>query len=223
MVVCWQVAAAIPELPGLAQAALNADHGVYSMASEIETAMSLGLIAESCGDWKVAIQRVKEAMPPCSSYTEVVAEFAQLYGGGEGLPVIRYLGLFSKEFGVKKILGELFFKAIVEMKFSCKASQYPLIRGALIATNLIAPANKVVEGKARLIVKSDATTLTQKQRQLEIDAVEAMLAECSEATLALVSGDVEEAAAHRLSGRLSYRVVLFLTKKQKEGRRKGQS
>ena len=217
VVVCWQVAAAIPELPGLAQAALNADHGVYSMASEIETAMSLGLIAESCGDWKVAIQRVKEAMPPCSSYIEVVAEFAQLYGGGEGLPVIRYLDLFSKEFGVKKILGELFFKAIVEMKFSSKASQYPLIRGALIATNLIAPANKVVEGKARLIVKSDATTLTQKQRQLEIDAVEAMLAECWEATLALVSGDVEEAAAYRLFGRLSYRVVLFLTKKQKEG------
>jgi hypothetical protein len=103
------------------------------------------------------------------------------------------------------------------MTFANKSSRYPLIRSALVATNLIAPANKVIEGKARLIVKSDIGSLASKNRLLEVDATEAVLAECWWATMALVSGGIAEVAAYKLFGRLSARLVLFLAKKQADG------
>ena len=86
---------------------------------------------------------------------------------------------------------------------------------ALVATNLI--SEKIVEGKARLIVKSDVQAIATKSRLLEVNAVEAMLAEGWQETSRLIEHGANESAAYRLVGRLSSRVLLFMTKKQKDG------
>ena len=94
-IVPWQVAAAMPELPSLAQAALNADHATYSMASELEVACAMGKGVQIHGDWTLAERHAKAAMPPCHEYIGVIAKFANLYGGGDGVPMIRCTRLDS--------------------------------------------------------------------------------------------------------------------------------
>jgi hypothetical protein len=50
--------------------------------------------------------------------------------------------------GGSKKLGEVFFKAVVGANFQTEASRYPLLRSALVATDLISPNDKVSDGYA---------------------------------------------------------------------------
>ena len=98
-----------PELPDLAQSSLNADHGTYSMANELQVMLSLsGQAAQHPGikAWEEAIETVRRSMPPSHSYLTLLADFAREYGGGDDVPMIRFLDAFAKEFGANKTIGE---------------------------------------------------------------------------------------------------------------------
>ena len=89
-IIPWSVANAVPELAGLGQEALNADQATYNVATELEVACNMGRKAEARGgDWAPAIRQAKAAMPPCHSYIDVIALYAQTCGGGPGVPMIR--------------------------------------------------------------------------------------------------------------------------------------
>jgi hypothetical protein len=68
-IVSWQVEAQFPELPHLAQQALNASHNVAAMVSELETASTLAEYAalfQSAGkpvDWAECIQAAGASNP----------------------------------------------------------------------------------------------------------------------------------------------------------------
>ena len=47
-------------------------------------------------------------MPICIKYIEHVAQFAKLHGGAPGSPILRFLDMFSRDFGENKVLGETF-------------------------------------------------------------------------------------------------------------------
>ncbi len=86
-----------PPIADLAQKALNTEHGTFSQANELQVMSSMALAAESAGgapDWQSVINQAKAAMPPCSSYLHVLAEFVKNYAGGDGSPILK--SLFSK-------------------------------------------------------------------------------------------------------------------------------
>ena len=66
-IIPWVVGKQWPSLPDLAQAALNAEHATFSMASELQIMAMLAINAGTGGDaeWKHAVAKTKQAMPPC--------------------------------------------------------------------------------------------------------------------------------------------------------------
>jgi len=82
-----------PSVADLAQAALNAEHATISEASELQAMTSMAAYAEQFGGdtpWEQAMEVVKQSMPPCHAYLDALSEFARLYGGGSGAPMIRH-------------------------------------------------------------------------------------------------------------------------------------
>ena len=107
---------------------------------------------------------------------------------------------------------------LTDLKFPTVTSKMPFLRGAVVATNLIAPQHKIVDGISRLIVKSDLPSLAKKDRLLEITAAETMLAETWQVVTEGIEADpVTESNAYKLYGRMAARTVLLLTKKWREG------
>ena len=126
--------------------------------------------------------------------------------------------MFAKEFGQNKKLGQVFWDAIVSIQFASQATKFPHVRIACVAANLISPKSKVVDGIARLVTKGDILQLQRKQNLLHITAAEELLTEAW-ATLdaAVIEQRMSESERCAVFGKLSSRVVLYLTKKEKEG------
>ena len=157
-------------------------------------------------------------MPPCHAYLHVLADFVKDFAGGPNAPVLKYLDSFSKEFGGTKKLGEVFMSVVTSLKFGTQASKFPFTRAACIACNLASPVNKVQDGHARLLVKSDILSLARKDKLLKLTAAENMM---SEAWFQLQGASTESKLSNSdcnvVFGRLSTRVVLLLVNKEKDG------
>ena len=86
-----------PAIADLAQSALNAEHGTYSKANELQVMSSMALAAESAGgdpDWTAVANNAKAAAPPCADYLDTLVEFVKYYAGGAGAPIIGFLFCF---------------------------------------------------------------------------------------------------------------------------------
>ena len=94
-----------PGLPHLAQSALNAEHGSFSMATELQVMCAIAQHAITTTDWPQIISQVKSTSPPCADYTSILCDFVKQYAGGANAPIIRYLDNFAKEYGESKKLG----------------------------------------------------------------------------------------------------------------------
>ena len=235
-VVPWYVERLWPEFVDLSQGALNAEHTSFSMASELETASTIAAhVDQYSQDWQTAVDRAKSSMPPCTPYIDAVADFVRNYGGGAGFPIIKYptsllyimrynprielllminwyLDQFSRRFEGNRTLGETYWRAVVGMQFQTACTKMPMLRTALLATNLVSP--KVVDGISRCLVKSDLLMLQRKDRLMQVTAAETILADAWDT---LQSRDVDDAKKCKLFGCLSSRIILFLSKKQKDG------
>ena len=76
-----------PALADLAQQALNAEHGTYSQATELQVMSGMAIsvaVTDGAPDWKAAIASTRAGMPPCHQYLEVLADFVKAYVGGTG-------------------------------------------------------------------------------------------------------------------------------------------
>ena len=91
-----------------------------------------------------------------------------------------------------------------------------MLRAALVACNLIAP--KVVDGVARLLVKSDLLALKHKDKLLNITALETMLMESWKLLQQHVENEeLSDESCYAMFGRMSARAALLVTKKGLEG------
>ena len=140
-----------PSLPRLAERALNSSNEAFLKASELELLLYLGEHASSNSTalqcHEVAAELTKTG--PISSYSKLVAMWFEQFSH-QGL-FLKFLGPFSKEFGQNANCGAEFW-AGASMALS---SQMPMIRLAFLACNLAAPATKISNGYARLILRSD--------------------------------------------------------------------
>lgn len=210
-----------PKLPDLAQDALNAEHATFSMASELQVMLSMSNRAAQQRDgvdWNKIKADITASQPPCVEYLDIISSFVQLYAGGANAPIVRYLEGFGKEYGGSKKLGQGFLEAVTTAKFPTESTKFPFTRSALIATNLLSSKDKVVDGIARLVNKSDVGMLTRKARLLQVTAAEGCLAEAWSALQDLSKrGLIEIPECNALFGRLSSRIMLQMLKKQKDG------
>ena len=152
----WQCEVAWPQLPGLAQRALNSSHQVSSRSTEIEVMVDA---CEKARDLKLDNEEFQDILkscamagPVCAEYITHVGELGLQIGGGSTSPVLFFLDRFAKAFGENKVLGEEFVKAVAGMSVS-KTDKIQFFKTALVATNLV--STKVVDGISKLITKSD--------------------------------------------------------------------
>ena len=220
-VVPWQCEATWPTLPDIAQRALNASNNAASQASELEVAASIAEFAavhqqmHGQVDWGKCAAEATSGLPPCIDYVSTIVIYVRLYAGGDGAPMVKYLDDFAKKYSGYKRLGEEFMKAVAETSFG-PSRLMPHLRTAFIATNLISP--KVVDGVAKLLVKSDVERLKAKDKTDIVNSVESDFA----AAWAIAEGlwNSDGATRDRLYpviGRFHCRAVLLLTGKGKLG------
>ena len=89
---------------------------------------------------------------------------------------------------------------------------------ACVTANLICPENRVVDGVAKLLTKTDLTAICRKSAFASLMAAEVSLQEAWDLmTLGEKNGVIDGVVKTRIFGKLSSRLALFLAKKQKEG------
>ena len=219
-VVPWPVEATWPSMPDLAQRALNAANSVASQASELEVAASIAefaameLAVNGSIDWGRCGTAAVAGLPPCTDYVTTLVEYVRLYGGGDGAPMVKYLDEFSKRYGENKRLGEDFIKGVTETVFSA-SRRVPHLRTAFLAANLVSP--KVVDGVAKLLVKSDIEKLKSKDLASKVDASESEMATAWSIVEKLWESDISRESLYPVVGRFHCRVVLWVTSKGKLG------
>ena len=212
------VDAAYPEFAIIAQKALNTQNHIGTEVGELEACMTL---VGSLGDhgfkqlpnWReLAVQEVQSLNIPSAQYCNTLLEFVLNYGGGDDAPMICFMDAVAKEFGCNVNLGSQFWHALTYMSFARKMKTYPLIRVALAVTNMT--GDKVEDGVARLLGKTDANKITTNKYTEQVDKAEDILDQAVAITKPL--GGIDKCLAPL--GQLFVRVGLKLTDKEKYGR-----
>ena len=210
-----------PELPDLAQKALNAEHSTYNKCSELQVMCA---IAHKLGTNDLPkegiIKMIMASKPACHEYLGDLYEYVVQFGGGEGGPIIRFVESFAKEYGKNKVLGPTFWQTIVGAKMQTVSATNTLVfvRAACIAANLICPANKVKDGFAKLLVPSDINTMMKSANALQVTSADASLCDAwRELSEAVDEGVLTIPLKNQVFGAMASRVALFLTGKGKEG------
>ena len=213
-----------PKLPDLVQEALNAEHATFRMSSELQVMVSIGnkvsqAMAQGIDvDWKRLKDDVTAAAPPCVEYMDPIIQYVKSYSGGEGAPIIRFLEGFAKEYGGSKKLGETFLRAVASARFPTESSKFPFVRAAMLATNLVSPQHKIVDGVAKLLSKTDVAGMASKRMLAKATAAEQSLSEIwSELQDASKARQLSVGQCNALFGRIAFRLILHLLKKENDG------
>jgi hypothetical protein len=206
-----------PRFADVAQKALNASNNVASLVSEIEAAKAAAdCMKDNIHDarWKESARAALIAMgAPCAPYCTYIIDFVQLYSGGRDAPLVDFLEDVAKGFQCSVTLGETFWRAVAEMSFQTKESKLPLVRVALILTNLTSP--KIEDGLARLLVKSDVAKLVSKAKLQTVMAAEKRLGECLQIARTLKDQSLD--GVDGPMGRFFVRMALKLVGKENDG------
>ena len=212
-----EVESSFPKLPLLCQSALNAANSVYSPESELEVSLAIAAEADdriASGHQSVNFAEIGKAVTAetkLEALGPTLGTFVQRYGGGPGAPFVRFLDLVAKEYDDSIELGTEYWQSVVSLKPSCEATSFPLLRVALLTTNLCAPKHKVVDGVARLLQKKDVAKLQSAKLAQEVIEAERMLSHC---WAKAQSADLPHQKVCRLFGRCCIRCVSCLLHKQ---------
>ena len=117
----------------------------------------------------------------------------------------------AKQFGCNLNLGKTFWATLSNIVFTDKMSKYPLMRVALALGNLT--SNKVEDGVARLLERSDIKKVTSKPMAPKVKLYESTLSDA----LRIVDTISRQADCLNPLGKLFSRVALLATNKDKLG------
>jgi hypothetical protein len=207
-----------PSLPELIQGALNAEHAVGKNAGELQVMCSIGSMQYRDASKSQAhiLKIIKGTKPACTPYLECLYKYVQLFGGGQGAPMIRFMEGFAKEFGSNRVIGETFWQSCLDTKLG-PIGLYPHVRNALVVANLICPKKKIAEGFARLITKTDVNMLGKPKNALAVNSSEMVLQQAWDALAEkLDAGTLTVPQRNRLYGVLASRLACFLCSKGKD-------
>ena len=219
----WEVVSAIideryPKFATIAQKALNTNNHLATEIGELETCMQLAACADDPGmkdieGWKdLATDSVTSLCMPCASYCKTLLEFVTTFGGGTGAPLICFMDAVAKQFGCTVSLGREYWEALTNSVFPSKTKLFPLIRVALALANMT--GEKIEDGVARYLLKTDVSKLTAKTKLNAIEEAEGALQNAYDIAIGLGGVDV----VLKPLGQLFVRIGLLVTNKGKQGR-----
>ena len=208
----WQVELAWADAPDKLQRALNSSHEVHSSSTELEVAVTIAEGIESGESVEDALKNATAGNPPCVNYAKHLALLAQFFGGGKKVPLLHALDAFAKRHGENRRLGEEFLVTVVNLKFM-GAAQFPRVIDAVITTNLV--SEKVVDGVARTLTKTDLTGLVAKTKLPLIKAAERHLDEAEFVCRSLRLAGIDENWCTNEEGLFKVRVGAHLCGKGK--------
>ena len=221
--------AEFPAYALLAQRALNTSNHVSTEVGELETSCMLADAANDAkneeGDaWKAAaIENVASLCVPCASYANIIMEFVLEYGGGtdsKGIvaPMIRFIDSVAKQFAANVNLGETFWTAVTRATFASKTERMPMLRAAMILSNLTAP--KLEDGLGKLLKRSDVAKMCTAKSFANAAECEDTLRHGVDICDLLCMNYPQKADAENIigpKGKLFVRVALFAVEKGKLG------
>ena len=210
-----------PSLPALGQQALNATSAIVAECGELEVAATIADYAANTNtaedaDWSEFVEDAKASSPPCRDYIDTIGRYTQLYGGGQGAPIIRYLDVLAKKYGENKRLGQEFFESITKLVIPSDHTTYPFLRAGCIVTNIT--SIKVQDGFARFIEKKDIERLKSKALKSKVETAEAALAkEWAQVGVKINCGRISQHEGYQHYGVFSARVTMYVLVNGKAG------
>ena len=157
-----------PKAPDVLQKALNSNHEVRTVSTELEVAISCAETMSGGSSEAEAIEHAISSNPPCASYGKVLCELAKKLGGGVSTPRLYALDVFAKSLGENVRLGETFIQSIVQAKFPDSAS-FPLVLDSLLAVNLV--STKIIDGVAKTLERTHVQSIqTRSKLPVVVDA-----------------------------------------------------
>jgi len=201
----------------IAQKALNTQNGANTAISELECMMQLEGMLSDPGfkdepNYKEqALENIAAMVAPCASYASILLDYVDVYVGGDGAPLVDFMDSVAKGFGCNVSLGG-YWSALYGLSFSDKTKKYPLIRCALALANLT--GDKVDEGFAKTVGKTDVGKITAKAKAAEAEEVEGILADAMEIATAI--GGMQKVV--KPLGQLFVRIGLKASQREKYGR-----
>ncbi|CAJ1449075.1 unnamed protein product, partial [Effrenium voratum] len=219
----WKVISAEVEehlewLPGFLQGSLNTSQQVASTPTEMEQAMSLAFWYSRSKDLDVAIAQTAACMPLRAHYVPMIAQWVAKYGGGEEFPLVKLAESISRQAGGALQLGEEFLSHVVNLDFRSSSTTYPMLRTALIATQLTSPKAVQRDGYGRLLSKTDVDKLKGQAFGSMVSKAELLLVNAW--NLASKTPCLAWDKKCLALGRFMCRLVLFMLNKQAKGREK---
>jgi hypothetical protein len=217
-VVPFEIDEQYPVFAHIAQKALNSSNHVAQHTGELEVAIYLANIINDEGfqgveGWQDdAVQQITELCAPCSSYARTILSFVCDYGGGSDASGIHFMDAVAKQFHASNVLGETFWKAVTAATFHDKTKMFPLLRVALMLVNLT--SDKVEDGIAKLLSKSDVSKLTQKGKAHAVLECEDALVTAQRLSNVLIEqhpARYSQSASLEPLGQFSVRVGLYAT------------
>ncbi|CAE7458044.1 unnamed protein product [Symbiodinium sp. CCMP2592] len=209
VIVSWAVEECYPDLPKLAERALNSSNSAFQAQSELELALHILDLASGMQqpDFKALAAEACHA-GPVKNYSSSIAKWLGSYSNKGDFA--KFLGIFTKEFGDNYNVGEEFWVMAAGNMFA----EVPLLRLAMLATNFTAPKNKIQDGYARLLTRSDWDKLKGNKLQKQILDMDQKLFQAYQKVEARFS----DLAAIRAFGMLLIRCCMHVLQKEKMGR-----
>ena len=199
-----------PDMPRLAEKALNASNTAFQSLLEIEIALHMEELSKGMKDPTVA-KLAKEACPPGTSgisrYAGSIAKWLAEFSDKGGF--LHFLSLFSREFGEQCNVGEDFWSYVASTQYL--PADKVLVRLAFLTTQFSCPAHKIQDGFSRLLVKGDWDKL--KKLKQEVAEMESFLYQAWQDT----ASRLPNLEAARSFGMICMRMTLHLVGKQQLG------
>jgi len=217
-IVYAEVDSAFPQFAVIAQQALNTRNHIANTVGELEVCMTLANSLKDAGlkdeaDWKgLLTSNIESLCAPCAHYSGILLEYILKYGGGDDACLIQFIDSSAKQFRANIALGETFWRALVDTEFYDKTCKYPMVRTAMIISNLT--GGKVEDGVARLLSKTDIQRAAGKPKAGESREIEQVLQDAWQIVQA--ASDVD--ACIKPLGQLFARLGLKLLGIEKKGR-----
>ena len=136
--------------------------------------------------------------------------FNALQGKGE---LVEFLTSFSRHYGAHVTLGQEFLSAVIDTQLH-PTLLLPFTRVGLLATNMSAPPEKVVDQVARLLTKSDIEKLKALKMRQQLQDLELFLSRMWNLAKASSHGKDH---FHKCFGKCAIRAVLKALGKLKQG------
>lgn len=212
LVISWSVEQELPQLPSFASLAMNSTNSSFEAVSELELASHLTV--EASKETEVNWGQISTTI--CSSgtvahYAKTIGQYVKLYSGGNGFPLIHFLVTFAQTHAASVALGKEYWQAVTHTQLH-QHSLMPFARLSLLCANLAAPAEKVVDGFARLLFKGDVERLKSKKCAGQLQELEDLLEKCWQDSM-----DMEGYVKARIFGKLCVRSCLAILGRGKQG------